>query len=432
MIEPIYYPLLISIIDESYTDGLDRISSARLNEDGTALVVGMDGAKQIGVKISDSNIKIRILNPDPIDINSAAFTDSNIYEQLGMRLVDLALEAEFAAPKSKNNGSLKKKTCKTGLSCGGTCISKSKICARSLSMEQQKQFKELKKRLKAGDTEAQKGIDDLKDEQQGKTRPKSQESTKTGAKVEANPTNSEIDPMTIPERKKAFFVNIKDITSPQPASDFSSKQIEDLADSILASGGLYQPLLLKEVGTGKYEALGDGSLAYHASVRAKEKDLKRGEMVNGFIVADAQLSGSISQVKILEKSDNSLESNIDASKKLFAGRDDKSMYVNVKDISSNRPATDFDPKEIEDLADSILANGGLLRPMVLAAKGIDPNSYNEKYEVVSGHLAYHAAARAKEKNLKAGEMANGFVVSPENISKVIQQINLLNQVTNAK
>jgi hypothetical protein len=166
-IAPNLYPLLISVIDESYTDGLDRISSARLNDDDTVLVVGMDGAKQIGVKISDSNIKIRLLNSDPIDTNSAAFSDSNIYQQLGMRLVELALEVEFAAPKAKNNGSLKKKTCKAGLSCGGTCISKSKVCARALSIEQQKQFKELKKRLKAGDSDAQTGIDNLRNEQQG-------------------------------------------------------------------------------------------------------------------------------------------------------------------------------------------------------------------------------------------------------------------------
>jgi hypothetical protein len=162
------FPTLIRIIDESYTDGLDGISSARLNDDGTILAIGMDGAKQIGAKISDTEIKIRILNPEPIDTNSANFSDSNIYEQLGMRLVQLALEeVEFAAPKAKNNGSLKKKTCKTGLSCGGTCISKSKICKRALSIDQQKEFKELKKRLKAGDLGATKGIDALKKEQQG-------------------------------------------------------------------------------------------------------------------------------------------------------------------------------------------------------------------------------------------------------------------------
>lgn len=183
-ISPKLYPLLTSIIDESYTDGIDRISSARENDDGTILVVGVDGTKQIAAKISDGNIKIRLLNPDAVSTKSAAFSSANIYEQLGMRLLELVLEAEFASPK-KNNGALKKKTCKTGLSCGGSCISKTKICARALSIEQQKQFKELKKRLKGGDLDAVEGIQDLKDKQQGS---KSQPSAKPDAKVETKPT----------------------------------------------------------------------------------------------------------------------------------------------------------------------------------------------------------------------------------------------------
>jgi phage gp29-like protein len=132
------YPTILAIANSHYTDGIDRLDNARLNDDGSLICVGIDGGKQVAAKITDTKISIRLLNSN----------------------------AEFAAPK--NNGSLKKKTCKTGLSCGGTCISKSKVCARALSIEQQKQFKELKKRLKAGDLDAAEGIQDLKDKQQGK------------------------------------------------------------------------------------------------------------------------------------------------------------------------------------------------------------------------------------------------------------------------
>jgi hypothetical protein len=132
------YPAILSIVNSHYTDGIDRLDNARLNDDGSLICVGIDGNKQVAAKITDTKISIRLLNAS----------------------------AEFATPK--NNGSLKKKTCKTGLSCGGTCISKSKVCARALSIEQQKQFKELKKRLKAGDLDAVEGIQDLKDKQQGK------------------------------------------------------------------------------------------------------------------------------------------------------------------------------------------------------------------------------------------------------------------------
>ena len=231
-IAPNLYPLLISIIDESYTDGLDRISSARLNDDDTVLVVGIDGAKQIGVKISDLNIKIRLLNPDPIDTNSAAFSDSNIYQQLGMRLVELALEVEFAAPKAKNNGSLKKKTCKTGLSCGGTCISKSKVCARALSIDQQKQFKELKKRLKGGNSDAQKGIQDLKDEQQGiKKEPTELKESPVGGQLTTTPKKPEKEKEDL-KVKKTAQEQINDKYSSENPTDDDAKSW--LADTIEA------------------------------------------------------------------------------------------------------------------------------------------------------------------------------------------------------
>ena len=72
-----------------------------------------------------------------------------IYTQIGKRFLELAITAEFAAPKT-SNGAVKAKKCTTGLSCGGACISKTKICKRALDIDRQKQFKELKKRLAGG------------------------------------------------------------------------------------------------------------------------------------------------------------------------------------------------------------------------------------------------------------------------------------------
>jgi phage gp29-like protein len=90
-------------------------------------------------------------------------TDQSVAPIAPSKPVDLdAISAQFAA-----NGAVKAKKCMAGLSCGGSCISKTKICKRALSIEQQKAFKELKKRLKGGDLDAQKGIQDLKDKQQG-------------------------------------------------------------------------------------------------------------------------------------------------------------------------------------------------------------------------------------------------------------------------
>jgi hypothetical protein len=385
------YPAILLIVNSHYTDGIDRLDNARLNDDGSLICVGIDGNKQVAAKITDTKISIRLLNTD----------------------------AEFATPKS--NGSLKKKACKTGLSCGGTCISKSKVCARALSIEQQKQFKELKKRLKAGDSEAQKGIENLKSEQQGS---RSQKISKSEVKVETKSTTEpkKMTTSTTPaSRQKAMFVNIEDIKTDSKASDFNAKEIDLVANSILQAGGLYRPLLISQDETG-YKLFPGHELAYHASIRAKELDIKKAEEANAFIVSKDHAQSSEQQVDRLRGSEPKLSEPEGDFIKPFRSSglvDKKAMWVETSAIKSSRPASDFDPKEIEDLADSILANGGLLRPMVLAQKTYDT------YEVLDGHLAYHASVRAKQKDPRQTEEVNGFVISPDNIQNVMKQLKMV-------
>jgi phage gp29-like protein len=64
------YPTLMSIVNESYTDGLDRILNAQINDDDSIVCVGQDGIKQVACKITDTNVSIRLLNPDQIKGNS--------------------------------------------------------------------------------------------------------------------------------------------------------------------------------------------------------------------------------------------------------------------------------------------------------------------------------------------------------------------------
>lgn len=96
------------------------------------------------------------------DLNNPQAPTSNPQtpEQAAQSLDDVA--AQFAGA-----GAIKAKQCLTGLSCGGSCISRTKICKRALSIDQQRTLKELKKRLKGGDLDAAEGIQDLKNKQQG-------------------------------------------------------------------------------------------------------------------------------------------------------------------------------------------------------------------------------------------------------------------------
>ena len=61
MVKPIpeaEYPVLMSIVNSEYTDELDRILSARQNDDGSIICVGQDGIKQVACKIDDDGIKL--------------------------------------------------------------------------------------------------------------------------------------------------------------------------------------------------------------------------------------------------------------------------------------------------------------------------------------------------------------------------------------
>lgn len=93
--------------------------------------------------------------------------------------------------------------------------------------------------------------------------------------------------------------------------------------------------------------------------------------------------------------------------------------VDLKEIKSNVSRSSFSEQDIEILADSILKNDSLLRPLILKQTGI------ESFLVLDGHLEFYAAVRAREKNPRQAEMVNSFVISAEEESTVNEQINFL-------
>jgi hypothetical protein len=97
----------------------------------------------------------------------------------------------------------------------------------------------------------------------------------------------------------------------------------------------------------------------------------------------------------------------------------KCFFIDVKNITSQVPIASFDKSLIEKLADAILANDGLIRPLIVTATGL------EEYTVVVGDLEYYAAVRAKEKNIRKAEMVNAFAIPPNNQQAALDQLNLL-------
>ncbi|MHC5823098.1 MAG: ParB N-terminal domain-containing protein, partial [Nostoc sp.] len=90
--------------------------------------------------------------------------------------------------------------------------------------------------------------------------------------------------------------------------------------------------------------------------------------------------------------------------------------VDVKNITSNEPRSNFSEADLENLADIIIETGGIIRPLVVKVTGV------ESYTVVDGHFEYYAAVRAREKNPRQAEMVNTFVIAPKLEDLVLKQV----------
>lgn len=78
-------------------------------------------------------------------------------------------------------------------------------------------------------------------------------------------------------------VEVKSIRTDEPRSNFSEAQLDQLADLLLKGEGALRPVIVKQIDYANYKLI-DGTLSYYAAVRAQEKDARRGEMVNAFII----------------------------------------------------------------------------------------------------------------------------------------------------
>jgi hypothetical protein len=114
---------------------------------------------------------------------------------------------------------------------------------------------------------------------------------------------------------KCFFVNVKSIFCDVPRSNFVESELEQLADFILETDGLIRPLILKEIGVQQYAVI-RGHREYYGAVIAKEKDLKKAEMVNAFIIESEIQEVAIEQLNLLsEDRESSFDRTIDMDRK---------------------------------------------------------------------------------------------------------------------
>ena len=85
------------------------------------------------------------------------------------------------------------------------------------------------------------------------------------------------------------------ITCSTPRETFAPEELEGLAQAILATGGLIQPIVVLELKKYfKYELI-SGAKEYWASVRASELDPTKGEMANAMILQPEQVAPAKAQ-----------------------------------------------------------------------------------------------------------------------------------------
>ncbi|HLP89694.1 MAG TPA: chromosome partitioning protein ParB [Nostocaceae cyanobacterium] len=98
--------------------------------------------------------------------------------------------------------------------------------------------------------------------------------------------------------------------------------------------------------------------------------------------------------------------------------------VDVKNITSNVPRSNFNESDLENLADLIIETGGVIKPLVVKMNG------PESYVLVEGHFEYYSAVRAREKEPRKCEMVNAFVISPKVENLVVNQVKTIDSLAN--
>ncbi len=102
----------------------------------------------------------------------------------------------------------------------------------------------------------------------------------------------------------ADLVDIQDIYSQVNRSEFPEYKLEQLAQSILQSGGLIKPLVLKRTGVSSFDIIA-GNFEYYAVLKAQEIDDNL-EMIRAFIIEPNQEEFIKNQLEALNSNPTSV------------------------------------------------------------------------------------------------------------------------------
>jgi hypothetical protein len=108
------------------------------------------------------------------------------------------------------------------------------------------------------------------------------------------------------------LVAVKKITSSEPRSTFADDDIEQAAQLILESEGVINPIVVRRTSLQSFEVV-DGNFEYYAAARAREIDIRKGEMIGVFIIESENEEALTKQVKLFRKSKALIANNLSVS-----------------------------------------------------------------------------------------------------------------------
>jgi ParB-like nuclease domain len=97
----------------------------------------------------------------------------------------------------------------------------------------------------------------------------------------------------------------------------------------------------------------------------------------------------------------------------------KNIYL--EELYCSVPSSNYSQQSIELLAESIVATGGLLRPLIVQVLPVDELE-DPVFEVIDGFLPYWAAKHAEQDNLLLNRAPCWVIAEPDDLQFALQQL----------
>lgn len=190
-----------------------------------------------------------------------------------------------------------------------------------------------------------------------------------------------------------FLVDVKSITPSKPVEQFDKMEVEKLADSILECNGLSKPLILKPTGPESYVVI-QGDMEFHAAVRAREKDPRKGEMVNAFVISPKAEETVLKQIQRLQGAAtpspehivNHGDSSVQKDRESVSRKEDISFSQLLQEVKNiNRKVEDLNslPSQFIKMMERNFSESFNLLSQKIANL---ENTFNQKFEQLSGSI----------------------------------------------